>query len=253
MGLYESSHPAVKTMRGLHLYHFTLSNCSQRVRIALEEKGLPWTSHHLDLPSGEHATEDYQSINPNGVVPTLVHDGQVVIESNDILLYLEEHFPAPPLRPDDAEGRRAMQAHIDAASAIQPAIKALSHALLFRPFRKVGPQDLAFYEAHHRDKELVAFLRDYADDGPAWRARVEAAHAAMREALTRLEEALGRASWLSGERFGLADISWVVNGHRLEQARYDSTPWPRLRAWLARAKARPPFERAVLSWRPEPA
>ena len=74
----------VLSFRGLHLYHYGMSNCSQRVRMVLEEKGLPWTSHHLDLARNEHATPAYQGINPNGVVPTLVHDGKVIIESVDI-------------------------------------------------------------------------------------------------------------------------------------------------------------------------
>lgn len=85
MGLCASDHPDVPGMRGLHLFHFMLSNCSQRVRLGLEEKGLAWTSHHLNLAANEHVTSDYQRINPKGVVPTLVHDGQVVIESNDII------------------------------------------------------------------------------------------------------------------------------------------------------------------------
>jgi hypothetical protein len=49
MGLFESANPEVKTLKGLHLYHFALSNCSQRVRIALEEKGLEWISRHVGL------------------------------------------------------------------------------------------------------------------------------------------------------------------------------------------------------------
>ena len=43
MGLYESAHPDVPGMKGLHLFHFVLSNCSQRVRLGLEEKGLDGT------------------------------------------------------------------------------------------------------------------------------------------------------------------------------------------------------------------
>ena len=46
-----------------------------RVRMVLVEKKLPWTSHVIDLSKMEHATPEYQSINPNGLVPTLVHDG----------------------------------------------------------------------------------------------------------------------------------------------------------------------------------
>ncbi len=250
MGIIESDHPDVKGMKGLHLFHFVLSNCSQRARLALEEKGLSWESHHVNLPGNEHVTGDYQRINPNGVVPTLVHDGQVVIESNDILVYLDEHFPEPPLRPQDAAERARMEERIAAASAAQGTIKALSHELLFRPFRKVGADEVALYEQKSRNRALVDFLRDYAEEGPAWKERVKAAHADMERSLDGLEAALEQDAWLSGSRYGLADISWVVNAHRLNQAQYPLERWPRFRAWTEKVTRRPAFDRAVVSWRP---
>ena len=250
MGLYKSDHPDVPGMQGLHLFHFVLSNCSQRARLGLEEKGLSWTSHHLNLPGNEHVTSDYQRINPKGVVPTLVHDGQVVIESNDILLYLEEHFPEPALRPADADARQAMSRHIDAASAFQPTLKVLSHELLFRPFRKVGPEEVALYEKQHPDVELASFLRDYSEAGPNWKARVDVAQRERVTTLDELETALGESRWLTGDDYGLADISWVVNANRLNQAQVDLAKWPRFQDWGRRAMERPAFERAVASYRP---
>lgn len=250
MGLYASDHPDVPGMKGLHLFHFALSNCSQRVRLALEEKELPWTSHHLNLPGHEHVTSDYQRINPRGVVPTLVHDGQVVIESNDILVYLDEHFPQPPLRPANRGARERMDELIALSSGFQPAVKVLSHELLFRPFRKVGAEEVALYEARHRDPALVSFLRDYAENGAAWRARVEGAKEELASTLDRLEAALAASPWLSGERYGLADVSWVVNANRLAQARVDLSRWPLFADWGGRAMARTAFERAVASYLP---
>lgn len=250
MGLYASDHPDVPRMKGLHLFHFMLSNCSQRARLGLEEKGLTWTSHHLNLPGNEHVTSDYSRINPKGVVPTLVHDGQVVIESNDILVYLDEHFPEPPLRPALPAERQAMQECIAASSGFQATLKVLSHELLFRPFRKVGPEDVALYEERHPDPELAAFLRDYAEAGADWKARVERAQQQRVTTLDDLEAALDKAPWLSGESYGLADISWVVNANRLIQAQLDLAPWPRFRDWSQRAMSRPAFDRAVASYRP---
>ena len=250
MGLYESSHPGVKSMKGLHLYHFVLSNCSQRVRIALEEKGLAWESHHLNLPGNEHVSDEYQSINPKGVVPTLVHDGQVVIESNDILAWLDDHFPEPPLRPEDPEERARMEERIALASGAQASLKVLSHELLFRPFRKISDEDLALYDAKAADRELVAFLHDYKENGPAWQERVKAARADMEQRLDTLEEALGSDPWLSGSAFGLADVSWVVNTNRLTQAKVPFDRWPRLQAWNEKVTQRPAFDRAVVSYRP---
>jgi len=250
MGLYPSDHPDVPQMKGLHLFHFVMSNCSQRVRIALEEKGLAWTSHHLNLPGNEHVTEDYQRINPNGVVPTLVHDGQVVIESNDIIAYLDEHFPDPPLQPEASDARAIVAERIAEASAFQSTIKVLSHELLFRPFRKFSADDIALFEQKHNDPALAEWVRDYAEEGPAWQSRVERAQAESTVALDRLEQALEQAPWLSGATYGLADISWVVNLNRLAQAQLDLSAWPRLVDWSARATARPAFDRAVTSYRP---
>ena len=250
MGLYDSDHPDIPGMKGLHLFHFVMSNCSQRVRIGLEEKGLDWTSHHLNLPANEHVSADYQRINPKGVVPTLVHDGQVVLESNDILIYLDDRFPDPPLRPVGAAAREATDDHIAASGAFQSVIKVLSHELLFRPFRKVGKAEIALFEAGHNDSALVAWLRDYAEEGPAWQARVAEAQQGLWTGLGALESSLGDAPWFSGDAYGLADISWVVNVNRLNQAKVDLSAWPRFVAWGERAMARPAFEAAVVHYTP---
>ena len=66
----------------LTLYHGVTSTCSKRVRITLAEKGVDWDSVHLKLAERENLDPDYLKLNPNGVVPTLVHDGRVLTESN---------------------------------------------------------------------------------------------------------------------------------------------------------------------------
>ena len=250
MGLYESDHPDVPNMKGLHLFHFAMSNCSQRVRLGLEEKGLAWTSHVVDLLKNEHVSVDYQRINPKGVVPTLVHDGQVILESNDILVYLDEQFPDPPFRPEQGTARESMDACIAASSAFQPVIKVLSHELLFRSFRVVGEAEIALFEEKHNDPTLVAWLRDFAEDGPAWKTRVEDANTGLESALRRLDDSLTESEWLSGDDYGLADISWVVNYHRLDQAKVDFTPWPRFLDWGKRAMQRHAFGSAVANYTP---
>ena len=95
---------SVESLEGIHLYHGDISNCSMRVRMTLVEKGLPWTSHHLDLKLKENISDEYFGINPNGLVPTLIDDGVVHIESNDIIDYLDETYPEPSLRAESDEG-----------------------------------------------------------------------------------------------------------------------------------------------------
>ena len=68
----------VLSYAGLHLFHSGVSNCSMRVRMVLEEKGLEWESHHLNILKKEHITPEYFGINPAGLVPTLVNDGVVI-------------------------------------------------------------------------------------------------------------------------------------------------------------------------------
>ena len=82
----------------LELYNNINSVCAQKVRIALNEKGVDVIEHLLTL-RGDQNDPAYMKLNPNGVVPTLVHDGNVIVESSLILYYIDEVLPAPPLMP----------------------------------------------------------------------------------------------------------------------------------------------------------
>ena len=67
----------VTQWKGLHLFHFDMSSCSQKVRIVFRELGLPFTPHPINLLKDEQQTDWYLGINPRGEVPVLVHDGAV--------------------------------------------------------------------------------------------------------------------------------------------------------------------------------
>src|SRR5690348_9851619 len=93
----------------LTLYHSPFSTCSQKVRIALAEKAVPWTSRVIDFTRQEHLAPEYLRLNPNGVVPTLVHDGYPVVDSSVICEYLDEVYRHHPLSPADPLRRAAMR------------------------------------------------------------------------------------------------------------------------------------------------
>src|SRR5262245_22524564 len=86
---------------GLTLYDSHGSPCARRVRAVLLEKGLTWTTRLVDLTRMEQKGPEYLELNPNGVVPTLVHDGRVIYESNVITEYVDDVFPGPRLYPAD--------------------------------------------------------------------------------------------------------------------------------------------------------
>jgi len=83
----------------VELYHFWSSVCSVRCRMALEEKGVAWTSRYIDLFAFDQLRPEYLAINPKGVVPTLVHNGQPIRESLVINEYIDAAFEGPRLTP----------------------------------------------------------------------------------------------------------------------------------------------------------
>ena len=92
----------------LELYHSDMSVCAAKVRQVCAEKGLEWQAHGLNLGAGEAQQPDYLTLNPGGVVPTLIDDGRVVIESTVICEYLDDKWPTQPLKPATRAAKMAM-------------------------------------------------------------------------------------------------------------------------------------------------
>jgi glutathione S-transferase len=117
--------------QGVHVLHFVGSSCSQKLRIFLNLKKIPWQSHPIDLPSNENMQPWFLGINPRGLVPVLVHDGAVHIESNDIIQYLEERFPTPRLIPAGHE--KVVAALLEHEDDLHLDLRALSFRFVFAP------------------------------------------------------------------------------------------------------------------------
>ena len=93
----------------IELYHNDMSVCAQKVRFALGEKTLQWKNRHLNLRAGDQQKPEYVKLNPNAVVPTLVDDGNVIIESTVICEYLDDAYPEPSLSPRNPVERARMR------------------------------------------------------------------------------------------------------------------------------------------------
>ena len=103
------------------LYHYWRSSCSWRVRWALALKGIAYRSVPINLLQQEQKTPDYLAINPSGLVPALVANGQVLCESLAIIEWLEQIAPSPALLPRDPwERARVRELTLMIASGIQP-------------------------------------------------------------------------------------------------------------------------------------
>jgi len=246
MPLIDSSNQEIKTYKGLHLYHFWLSSCSQRVRIVLAEKNLDWVDHVVDIsPAGmQHATEEYQSINPQGLVPSLVHDGRVIIESIDIIDYLDEHYPQPQLRSTSESGKGEMFNWMNRADDAQHIIKTLTHEFLFKPERMSPPQ-LAQFLIKHKNNELREFMTLFCSEEGFPKVMIESELKVQHDEFVALDDMLKDQVWLVEDTFSLADIAWIPNVRRLDMIGYPLEIHPHLLAWFERFKQRASYQQGI--------
>lgn len=252
MPIIEPENLAVKKLGGLHLYHSGVSNCSMRVRITLEEKGLSWNSHHLNILKKEHITPEYFGINPNGLVPTLVHDGQVIIESDDIIEYLDATFPEPPLCPQGNADLESMREWLHRATGIHlSAVKTHIYEKRIRGKMAQTAEENERYKKLQKNESLLEFHNKSNSDSFT-KEELDAAKSTLDECFADLEKALVGREWLVGDLFTLADIAWVPLYFTLRVlAGYSFDGLPNLAAWAERVEARPSFAAAVLAWWPE--
>ena len=124
----------------LKLYQGRVAVCAIKVRLTMAEKGIDFEPVNLNLRAGDQHKPEYLKLNPNGVVPTLIHDDFVLIESSVIMQYLDEVFPGPLLQPVDAEGTRA-DAHLDEAGRRIPASRQRHAHLRDGARRRDAPQE----------------------------------------------------------------------------------------------------------------
>ncbi len=233
----------------LALYHENLSVCAQKVRLALDEKHIPWEARYVNLMKQEHLTPAFLKVNPRGVVPVLVHDDAVIIESTVILEYIEDAFPEPTLRPASPVGRARMRVwtkipddglHVACASVTYAA--AFVHQL----------------RHHHDPREMEERLRKLPDGARAARQKqilelefeapfVKEAVLLHDKVLREMEVSLADGPWLVGSIFTLADIALLPYVNRLDRLGLDGM-WanrPRVKNWLGSMKARLSFASAI--------
>jgi len=237
----------------LELYHYDHSTAAQKIRIALAEKQLEWVSHHLDtsVAKREHFSKEYLQINPRGIVPTLVHDGIVVRESQVILEYLDDAFPELPLRPASAGDKATMRLWT----------KLIDEGLHVNS-RVVG---MCIVVRHAKAAAGPEVLKKYLDEMPEI-VRKENDRINIKEGLNSpllpravsyfktvfedMNATLADSPWLAGETFSLADISLGVYVTRLKS--FQMAPlWSNLNhlnEWYGRFIARPSYAEGVTKW-----
>ena len=235
----------------LELYHNDMSTCAQKVRMALAEKDLEWTSHHLILRAGDTLKADYLKLNPNGVVPTLIHDDSIIIESTVINEYIDDAFEPrslKPLSPIECAKLRLWTKKLDEGLHIHTAT--ISSAIAFRyQFIERGPEALnkmftAIPDPAKRERRI-----DLVNNGIN-SALFPTAMRAWEKTLEEMDETLAGQPWLTGNQFSLADIAYAPYMTRWDHLQLHGL-WKNkkhLARWYEEIRARKSYKIGLVDW-----
>ena len=237
--------------KGVHLLNYQFSACSMKTRIYLNLKKIPFTSHQINLSAGENFSEWFQGINPRSLVPVLIHDGEVHIESNDILEYLEGCYKESPLIPENMEEKIKEllkfedNLHVDIRNitfkflvprflnkgkSVQP--KAKNKATLNGELDSMDDVNRNFWENY--EKYGIT-------DEDASRSLIR-----FRTALEDLNDQLEDSPYILGAELSLVDIAWFIYATRIQHANYPlKRLHPNVSGWYERLYANVLFRKEV--------
>lgn len=185
----------------MKLYGYFRSSAAFRVRIALNLKKLDYQQAFIHLRRGDQNQAAFLDVNPQGLVPALETDGQVLTQSVAIIEYLDETHPEPPLLPRDAAGRARVRA---LAAVVACDIHPLNNLRVLRYLqRSLGHDQAAIgvWYNHWIEEGFGALERLLANDP-------------------------GTGRFCHGDRPGLADIALVPQVVNAERYQLDLAPYP---------------------------
>jgi glutathione S-transferase len=232
------------------LFHGWRSSASRRVRLCLAEKGLSYESRLINMIRGDQHQPDYLAMNPNGVVPTLLHGDRVLYESSVIAEYLEDMFPEPAILPSDPFERskiRNFVRWIDEAclpqlivfnwsSSMQPVASQWTAEQLAERLARIPT-------AERREAWTRVARKPYSDDEKA------KAMAGLVQLLERMTAMLQQSASgvLIGDLFSLADIAAIPFVMRISELNAEAlADHSAVVTWWDAVRARPSFALAKI-------
>ncbi len=212
----------------MKLYNFFRSGTSHRLRIALNLKGLKYEYLPVDLRTEQHLKPEFKALNPQGLVPALVDEGRVLIQSPAIIEWLEERHPEPALLPAAPEAR----ARVRALAAI---VGCDIHPI--------------------NNRRILEYLRNqlHCDEAAinAWCATWISAGFDAMEALLAADTA--RGDYCFGQTPSIADVYLIPQVESARRFKVDMAQWPLISAIDAACHKLDAFRLAVPAAQPDAA
>jgi glutathione S-transferase len=238
--------------QGIHLIHFSGSSCSQKLRIYLNYKKIKWQSHSVNIATGQNYSNWFLGINPRGLLPVLVDDGRVIIESNDIIQYLENKFPQPTLISEDQQS--SMSVALRNEDSLHIDIRNVAYKYMFGGLGAKKPENLEKFENYKADadditlkhkQEEVDFYKNFKKNGIT--------DEAIKKSLTNFEkhykifdQQLQNQKFLLGDHLSVLDIAWFIYTYRLTISEFPfKQKYPNVHKWYNLLYVRNEFYKEV--------
>jgi len=239
--------------RGLHVFHFEGSSCSQKLRIFLNLKKIPWQSHPIDLPSNENMQPWFLGINPRGWCRCWFMRALCTSRAMTSSSISKNDFrPRGLFRPAMRKGRGAAQARRRSAS--RSAHAELSFRVCAARTAEAGGRARSYIVngsgtvqgAKDHEKQVQIDFGSARPREGFTDAQARASALKFRAEFDALDQTLAKRPYLMGDHLSVLDIAWLIYEHRLSLAGYPfERRHPHVHAWAEKLRAMPEFAKEV--------
>jgi glutathione S-transferase len=194
----------------LKIYGDSRSGNCYKLQLLCSEMGVDYDWQEIDILAGDTRTPHFLAMNANGKIPLLaLPDGRYLAESNSILSYL-------------ADG---------------------SEFFTGDAFARAEVLQWMFFEQYSHEPNIATarFIIQYLGNPPDKQAALKDKSAAGYKALDVMEQQLLRHNYISGDKYNIADIALFAYTHVADEGGFDLGPYPAIRDWIDRIKARPNY------------
>jgi glutathione S-transferase len=235
----------------LELYHFHGATCGLKSRLAMAEKGIEYVDRAVDR--SYLRTPEYRKLNPNSVAPTLIHDGEIILESSCIINYIDDAFNGPSLKPGTPLGVARTWWWMKRADECLPMIGTLTYTISMRPkLLKLSTEERKQYidgipvtATRERRRRIIEEGFQSSDFPQALQG--------IQKVLLDMEKALNTTEWLSADQYSLADTAITPIIERIYELQCSELVKKHhgVSDWYDRTQTRPSYE-ACLGATPNP-